>query len=106
MELASLAQTDGHLDPGPLQVQIEWNQGETFLFEVTAQFVDFTAMGKQAPHAQWLVIEIAAGVGVRGDVDVVEVQLTASDQAEAIPQIGLARAHRLHLGPQKLDSRF
>ena len=52
------------------------------------------------------MVEIAAGVGVRGDVNVVEVQFAASDQAEAIAKIGLSSTHRLHLGPQKLDSRF
>ena len=87
-------------------MQVEWNQGQPFLFEVTAQLVDFAAMGKEAPHAQWLVVEIAAGVGVRGDVNVVEVQFSAPDQAEAIAKIGLPRAHRFHLGPQKFDSRF
>ena len=63
-------------------------------------------MGEEPPHPQWLVIEIAAGVGVRGDVNVVEVQFSAPDQAEAIAKIGLPRAHRFHLGPQEFDSRF
>ena len=87
-------------------MQIEGNQGEPFLFEVTPQFVDFAAMGEEAPHPQWLVIEIPAGMGVRGDMNVVKVQFSASDQAEAIAKIGLPSTHRLHLGPQKFDSHF
>ena len=106
MQLAPLPQADGHLDPGSLQAEVKWDQGESFLFELTPQFVDFAAMGEQASHPQWVVIEIAAGVGVRGDVNVVEVQFSAPDQAEAIAKIGLPRAHRFHFGPQKFDSRF
>ena len=87
-------------------MQVEWNQGEPFFLEVTPQLVDFAAMGEEAPHPEGVVIEIAAGVGVRGDVNVVKLEFAASDQAEAIAQIGLPSPHRLHLGPQKFDSRF
>ena len=64
VQLAPFAQSDGELDPGPLEVKVEGNQRETFLIHQTAQLVDLAAMGQQFAGAQRLVVEVAAGMGV------------------------------------------
>ena len=45
-------------------------------------------------------------LGAEDFAELLKVQFSASDQAEAIAKIGLPSTHRLHLGPQKFDSRF
>ena len=64
MQLATFAQADGELDPGPLEVNVEGDQRQPFLIHQTAQLVDLTAMGQQFAGAQWVVVEVTAGVGV------------------------------------------
>ena len=64
MQLSTFAQTEGELDPGPLEVDVEGDQREPSLIHQTAQLVDFTAMGQQFAGAQWIVVEIVSGVGV------------------------------------------
>ena len=52
------------------------------------------------------MVVVAAGVGVRGDVHVVQLQLAIANQAEAIAQVGLTGTDRLHLRPDQLDAGF
>ena len=40
MQFAAFAETDGELDPGPFEVEIERDQGEALLVQFDAQFVD------------------------------------------------------------------
>ena len=47
MQLATFAQPDGELDPGPLEVNVEGDQCQAFLIHQAAQLVDLTAMGQQ-----------------------------------------------------------
>ena len=58
MEFASFAKADGELDPGALEVELQWNQGETFLIQVNPKLVDLTPMGEQAPDPQGVVVEV------------------------------------------------
>ena len=87
-------------------MQVERNECESFLLEVTSKLVNLAAMCEESPDPEWVVIEVAAGMGVRGDVHVVEVEFASSDQAEAIAQIGLSRAHGFHFRTQKFDPGF
>ena len=50
------------------------------------------------------MVEIAACLLVTGDVDVVQLQFTAADQAETISQIGLACTDGLDLGAKQFDA--
>lgn len=103
MQLAPLAQADGHFDPGTLQLQVEGNQGQAFLIQQATQLVDFPPVGQQFAHPQRVVVEVAAGMAVGGDVYVVQQQLTVADQTEAIPQIGLPGTDRFHFRTHQLD---
>ena len=50
------------------------------------------------------MVEVGAGVGVWGDVDVVQLQLPFADQAEAIAQVHLARSDGLDFGAHQLNA--
>ena len=47
MQFATFAQTDGELDPGSLEVNVEGDQREPFLIHQTAQFVDITVVDQK-----------------------------------------------------------
>ena len=106
VQLAALGQADGELDPGPLEVQVEGDQGEALLIEGHPQFFDLAPVGQQFAHSQGLVVEVGPGMGVGGDVHVVELQLPLADQAEAVAQVAVARPDRLHLRAQQFNARF
>ena len=60
VQLPPLADADGELDPGPLEMDVEGDQGQAFLIELPAEFVDLAAVSQQPASPQWIVIEIAA----------------------------------------------
>ena len=64
VQLAALAQANGELDPGPLEVEVERDQGEALLVEGDPQFFDFAAVGQQLAGAQGLVVEVGPGMAV------------------------------------------
>ena len=63
-------------------------------------------MGQQPAHPQRLMVEIAAGLLMAGNVHVVQLQLPLADQAEAVAQVGLAGPDGLHLRSQQFNSGF
>ena len=64
MQFAPFAQADGELDPGPLEMNVEGDQRQAFLIHQATQLVDLAAMGQQFAGAQWVVVEVTAGVAV------------------------------------------
>ena len=64
MQLAAFAHPDSQFDPGPFEVDVQWNQGETFLISVASQIVDFPSMGEQPPGAEGVMVEIAPRMAV------------------------------------------
>ena len=64
MQLAAFAHPDGQFDPRSFEVDVQWNQGETFLIGVASQLVDLPSMGEQPPGAKGVVVEIAPRMAV------------------------------------------
>ena len=106
MQLAALSETDGELDPGALEMDVEGHQGQPLLIELAAQFVDLAPMGQQPSGAQWVVVEVTARMAVGGDVHVVQLQFSVADQAEAVPQVGFAGADGFHFRSDQFDAGF
>ena len=106
VEFAPFAQADGEFDPTAFEVNIQRDQGEPFGVELTPELVDLAAMGQQPAHPQRLMVEVAAGLFMAGNVHVVQLQLALADQAEAITQVGLAGADGFHLSSQQLNAGF
>ena len=52
------------------------------------------------------MVEVAAGMGVGGDVHVVELQFSIADQAEPVAKVGLSGPDRFHLGAHQFDAGF
>jgi len=46
VQLSALAQAEGHLDPGALEMQVQGNEGEALLLKGGAEFVDLAAMAQ------------------------------------------------------------
>lgn len=97
VQFAALAKANGELDPGTFEMDVQGHQGQPFLIQLPAQFVDLAAMGQQLAHPQRLMVEVLAGLFMAGDVHVMELEFAVTHQAEAITQVGLTGPDGFHL---------
>lgn len=104
VELAPPPQGQTQLDPGALQMKIEGHQGQPLLGHPHLQTIDFPPPCQHPAGPQGFMVEIAAGLLMGGDVNVMEPKLPVPDEAEAVPQIGLACTNGLHLGAQQFKT--
>ena len=87
-------------------MHVERDQGQSFLIKLSPQLVDFASVGQQPAHTQGIVVVIPACMGVGRDMHVVQLHFAFADQAETIPEIGLASPNGFHLGAYQFDAGF
>lgn len=103
MELFPPHQGQIHLNPAPLQVHLERNEGQPLLLYLADQLADLLAMQQQFASSAGIVVKKLTRGLMGRDMDVEQQDFTIADQGKSVSQIHLALSNGLHLRSHELN---
>lgn len=105
IKLLALGQSQFDFRSSLVEVDLEWNKGETLFLCLSQEPFDFKTMEEEFPHSFRIVV-VVGSVTVRADMQSMEEYFVVSYSSVAVLEVGPPLPQRLYLGTGEYQPRF